>query len=114
MKQLTGILLKVGKEPVIVKIEDTLSAKQALVGGYIECVQLSSRVDLVVDEEGRLKSKEPNIHFADPHRLSIVGDCFIIGVNPKIGKFVSLTEIEQEVYMFRYALKKRLEGIINV
>ena len=55
-QELRILLKKVGKEPKIMNIENTLEAKQEIVGGYIECVYLPNddSVVLICNEEGKL------------------------------------------------------------
>lgn len=54
MKKIKIILKKVGEEPRIAYIPNTLEAMQELVGGYIETVTLASDFIVVCNEEGRL------------------------------------------------------------
>lgn len=51
-----GELLKFPDEP-----NDKLKALQMAVGGWIEQVRLSEKLVAIVDEEGRLKQKRPNV-----------------------------------------------------
>lgn len=44
--------------------EGRLKALQEAVGGFIEVADSNNEVALLVDEEGILKNKEPNIFFA--------------------------------------------------
>ena len=60
-------------------IEKTLEAMQAIVGGYIEVITLRNGLDLICDEEGRLKNKEPNavVRTATKSPQQIVGTFFV-------------------------------------
>ena len=85
------ILLKeVGKESKIQEIEDTLEAKQKLVGGLIEVVpfQRNSDILIVCNEEGKILNMFPNVMFGYDY---IAGDCFFIRDDYK-GGFESLTD----------------------
>jgi hypothetical protein len=64
-------------------IEKTLEAMQAIVGGYIEVITLRNGLDLICDEEGRLKNKEPNavVRTATKSPQQIVGTFFVCRTN---------------------------------
>lgn len=95
MKNKLRILLKkVGEKPVDTFVEDTLEAKQKLVGGLIEVVPLDD-VLLVCNEEGKILNMQPNLLFDYDY---IAGDCFVIGDDYETGKFKSLTDEEIEEY----------------
>ena len=42
------------------EIENTLQAKQAFVGGYIEVVRLTDEIDLILNEEGKINNLPRN------------------------------------------------------
>ena len=50
-KELRIVLKKVGENPEVMNIENTLEAKQKLVGGLIELVYLNEDLILVCNEE---------------------------------------------------------------
>ena len=84
------VLKKVGKIPKIMNIENTLEAKQELVGGLIEVVGgLPNKILLVCNEEGKLDNLLPNLMFDFDY---IAGDCFFIGDDYNNGDFKSLTD----------------------
>ena len=84
------VLKKVGKIPEIMNIENTLEAKQELVGGLIEVVGgLKDNILLVCNEEGKLTNLLPNLMFDFDY---IAGDCFFVGDNRENGNFESLTD----------------------
>ena len=91
------VLKKVGKIPEIMNIENTLEAKQELVGGLIEVVSgLKDDILLVCNEEGKLTNLLPNLMFDFDY---IAGDCFFVGDDYENGDFKSLTDIQiNEVY----------------
>ncbi len=91
------VLKKVGKIPEIMNIENTLEAKQELVGGLIEVVGgLKDDILLVCNEEGKLTNLLPNLMFDFDY---IAGDCFFVGDDYDNGDFKSLTDEQiNEVY----------------
>lgn len=91
------VLKKVGKIPEIMNIENTLEAKQELVGGLIEVVSgLKDDILLVCNEEGKLTNLLPNLMFDFDY---IAGDCFFVGDDYDNGDFKSLTDEQiNEVY----------------
>lgn len=87
------VLKKVGEQPEIMNIENTLEAKQKLVGGWIEVVTVTDDILLVCNEEGKLDNLEPNLLFDYDY---IAGDCFFIGDDYENGDFKSLTDEQIE------------------
>ena len=91
-KELKVVLKKVGENPEIMNIENTLEAKQKLVGGLIEVVGLTEDILLICNEEGKLEHLQPNLLFDYDY---IAGDCFFVGDDCK-GDFKSLTDEQIE------------------
>lgn len=89
-KQVIILYKKVGEKPVPMKIDNTLEAKQKLVGGLIEVVDFDD-ILLVCNEEGKLLNLRPNLAFPYDY---IAGDCFLIGDDFEHGEFKSLTKDE--------------------
>ena len=91
------VLKKVGKIPKIMNIENTLEAKQELVGGLIEVISgLSNKILLICNEEGKVNNLLPNLMFDFDY---IAGDCFFVGDDYENGDFKSLTDDQiNEVY----------------
>lgn len=101
-KEKIRILYKeVGKEPQIMFIDNTLEAKQELVGGLIEVVPYED-VLIICNEEGKLLNMPPNLVFEYDY---IAGNCFVIGDDYKNADFKSLTD--EEILKYREDLKKR-------
>ena len=101
-KEKIRILYKeVGKEPQIMFIDNTLEAKQELVGGLIEVVPYED-VLIICNEEGKLLNMPPNLVFEYDY---IAGNCFVIGDDYKNADFKSLTD--EEILRYREDLKKR-------
>ena len=71
-EELKIVLKKVGEEPEVMNIENTLEAKQKLVNGWIEVVSVTDDILLVCNEEGKLENLPPNLLFDYDY---IAGDC---------------------------------------
>ena len=67
---------EVGKDPVVMEIDDTLEAKQKLVGGLIEVVPYKENLLLICNEEGKITNLKPNLQFDYDY---IAGNCFVVG-----------------------------------
>ena len=92
-KELRIVLKKVGEIPEIMNIENTLEAKQKLVGGLIEVVSVTDNILLICNEEGKLENLFPNLIFDYDY---IAGDCFFVGDDYENGDFKSLTDEQIE------------------
>lgn len=101
-KELKIVLKKVGENPEIMNIENTLERKQELVGGLIEIVPVLEDVLLVCNEEGKLENLLPNLIFPYDY---IAGDCFFVGDDYKNGDFKSLTD--EQITEIKELCKKR-------
>ena len=94
-KKLIKILLKkVGKDPEVIEIRNTLEEKQRLVGGLIEVIPYDDLL-LICNEEGKLLNLPPNLIFEYDY---IAGDCFLAGDDFENGDFKSLTDEEIATY----------------
>ena len=80
---------RVGKEPIVKIIPNTLEAKQDLVGGLIECVPYDEETLLICNNEGKIIGMKPNLCFDYDY---IAGDCFLIGDDYEKADFKSLTD----------------------
>ena len=101
-KELKIVLKKVGENPEIMNIENTLERKQELVGGLIEVVPVLEDVLLICNEEGKLDNLLPNLIFPYDY---IAGDCFFVGDDYKNGEFKSLTD--EQITEIKELCKKR-------
>ena len=93
-KKLLKVLIKEpDKKPYVKEIEDTLEAKQAIVGGLIECVSMpnTSDVDLYVNEEGKLDNLQGNFWLPE-YEDCTVGTCFMVGYDEESGENVDITD----------------------
>ena len=85
---------KVNEDAKIMEIENTLEAKQKLVGGLIEIVPyINDDTLLVCNEEGKLMNLKPNVVFDYDY---IAGDLFVIGDDYENADFKSLTDAQCE------------------
>lgn len=100
-KKIRILYKEVGKEPQIMFIENTLEAKQKLVGGLIEVVPYED-VLIICNEEGKILNMPPNLVFEYDY---IAGNCFVIGDDYKNADFKSLTD--EEIFRYREDLRKR-------
>ena len=92
-KKLKVIFKEVGKDPVVMEIDDTLEAKQKLVGGLIEIVPYKDDLLLVCNEEGKITNLKPNLQFDYDY---IAGNCFIVGDDYENSGFKSLEDSQIE------------------
>lgn len=93
-----AILKQPGQRPAVVEMENTLTALQKSVGGYIETVRITSDACLICNEEGLLIGLEPNPVMG----ISLVGPVLCVGVNED--EFCSLTDEDAEF------LLRQMEG----
>ncbi len=101
MKKLKVLLKKVGRESEVIEIDDTLEAKQKLVGGLIEVVPCG-KYDLVCNEEGKLLGLYPNCVI---NHDMICGNFFLANTDYEKGEFKSLTD--EEIEMLKGSLQIR-------
>ena len=101
------ILKKVGEEPEVMNIENTLEAKQELVGGLIQIASITEEILLVCNEEGKLFDFPPNLRFDYDY---IAGDCFVVGDDYENADFRSLTD--EEIEKYTKDLKERSFNVI--
>ena len=101
-KKIKVIVARVGQDPVVEEIDDTLEAMQEIVGGYIECVRLSPTVDMWLNEEGRLTGLPFNRLVPDVHgnQWDILGNLFLTSHDDE-GEITSLSADDLTVWMDR-------------
>lgn len=92
-KKLKIVYKEVGKDPVVMEIDDTLEDKQKLVGGLIEVVPYKENLLLICNEEGKITNLKPNIQFDYDY---IAGNCFIVGDDFENAGFKSVEENQIE------------------
>lgn len=92
-------------------IPNTLEAKQKIVGGLIECVPFDNYVDMICNEEGKLKNLTPNLLLDKDY---VAGTILFARVDHKKGEFISLTDDDVvNVFMFVMNIKLENEDIEN-
>ena len=101
MEKIVGLLVKPYELPEKIEIENTLEAKQHLVGGYIECVYLPNdeSVVLICNEEGKINGMKLN---RDIGHDIIAGPFLILGDDYENGDFKSLTDDQILKYKMRF------------
>lgn len=87
-EKIKALYKKVGKKPKIIEVENTLEAKQELVGGLIEVVPFKNAL-IICNEEGKLLNMKPNVAFEYDY---IAGDLLVVGDDIETGDFISLTD----------------------
>lgn len=91
MKKMQVVVVRVGQEPKVEKIDNTLADMQGIVGGYIEPVSYNKFGDdviVVCDEEGKIKGKAYNMYLGNHD--AIAGDFFVCRSNIETGSFESI------------------------
>jgi Domain of unknown function (DUF3846) len=109
MKRISVLSVKVGKEPEVVSVENTLEAMQALVGGYIEVIHLTDDIMMVLNETGKLDELPINfITFkvaGDGLRPidEICGNVFFVSALGEDFASLDKLQINQVKKMFKYS-----------
>lgn len=95
------LLIEPYKLPKLIEIENTLKAKQKIVGGYIEVVYLQNDNDvlLICNEEGKINGLKLN---RDIGYDIIAGPFLVVGNDYENGGFKSLTEEQIVKYKIRF------------
>lgn len=101
MEEIKVIIKKVGEEPYVDLIKNTLETKQKIVGGLIECVEYEDAL-IICNEEGKILNLEPNVLFDYDY---IAGDFIVVGDDYENGDFKSLTK--EQIEKFTKDLKER-------
>ena len=101
MEKIKGLLVKPYELPVEIEIDNTLEAKQHLVGGYIECVYPSNdnNVVFICNEEGKINGMPLN---RDIGYDIIAGPFLILGDDYENGDFKSLDDNQILRYKMRF------------
>lgn len=83
------------KAPKVMTIKNELETLQKMVGGYIECVNLTDDIVIILNEEGKINNLLPNraLYTSDGEMYDIIMGSFIIaGDDYETGNFISLHE----------------------
>ena len=109
MKTLRVLVVEPNKVPMVEMIEDTLAAKQELVGGYIEMTTPPMHTDdavIICNEEGKIQGLPFNrmltLENGIPYDI-IAGTFFVIRAPEDSEDFASLTDEQIETYSKMYA-----------
>lgn len=99
--KLRCLLVEPNKLPKEIEIDNTLEAKQHLVGGYIECVYPSNdnSVVFICNEEGKFNGMSLN---RDIGHDIIAGPFLIVGDDYENGDFISLNDNQILRYKMRF------------
>ena len=99
--KLRCLLVEPYKLPEVIEINNTLEAKQNIVGGYIECAYLPNDEEVVIicNEEGKINGLQLN---RDIGHDIIAGPFLIVGDDYDNGDFKSLTEEQIMKYKIRF------------
>lgn len=103
MKKIIVLHVSVEQEPQIVTIDGSLESMQALVGGWLEHVQLDDGLDLYCNEEGRLRNLPLNLRRENPIGNTLNGDFFLCR-SDQDGEAISLTPQDIKFLQQRFAL----------
>lgn len=108
-KRIKVLVVEPNEKPYETVIDNTLEAKQEIVGGYIEAVPLSESAELICNDEGKLIGLPPNRRFGND---IITGTFIIVGANES-EHFCSLSNEDIEKYkdMFEEIEELSMEDI---
>lgn len=100
-EKIKSLLVEPYELPELIEINNTLEAKQKIVGGYIEiiCLQNDNDVLLICNEEGKINGLKLN---RDIGYDIIAGPFLVVGNDYENGGFKSLTEEQIIKYKIRF------------
>ena len=102
------IIVEPNKEPVIKEIDNTLDELQKIVDGYIEIVNLEDDVDLICNDEGKIR----DLPFNRVVNNDVIAGTFIIaGVDYAEGKTISIPKEKVNKYIEKFSLKNHIKKI---
>lgn len=108
MEKIRALLVKPNEIPKEVFIENTLEAKQEIVGGYIQMCHPVLHDDtavIICNEEGKLMGLEPNrtlyLESGEPYDI-ICGDFIVVDAPEDSDDFGSLTKEQVRKYSIMY------------
>lgn len=91
------VVKKAGQMPEVREVENDLSVFQEIVGGYIECVNMTDDILCVCNEEGKLRGLAPNFILGGD---LIVGDVFFCAFDGE--DFASLEDHQAGALMISF------------
>ncbi|MDQ0362576.1 DUF3846 domain-containing protein [Breznakia pachnodae] len=89
MGKIKVLVYEPSKMPEAREIENTLEVLQELVGGHIENVRLDCNVNLICNEEGKIKNLPPSIYL---YNDVIAGTCIFAGDDRENEDYKSLDD----------------------
>ena len=108
-KFLKVLYKEVGELPKVIKIKNTLKAKQDLVDGLIEVIPYEDAL-IICNEEGKLLNLDANLVFDYDY---IAGNCFVVGDDYINGDFKSLTD-EQVKEVFAICQNRQFINFFDI
>lgn len=79
------------KQPVIMNIDKSLANLHDLVDGLIDFVPIMQDIDLIINDEGKIRNLKPNIKIGEDY---IAGNCLAVAVDYQTGELRNLTKNE--------------------
>lgn len=107
-KRIRCLLVEPHNLPKEIEIDNTLEAKQKIVGGYIECAYLPNDEEVVIicNEEGKMNGLKLN---RDIGHDIIAGPFLIVGDDYENGDFKSLTDEQIMKYKIKFGKNSILQ-----
>ena len=107
-KRIRCLLVEPHDLPKEIEIDNTLEAKQKIVGGYIECAYLPNDEEVVIicNEEGKINGLKLN---RDIGHDIIAGPFLIVGDDYENGDFKSLTDEQIMKYKIKFGKNSILQ-----
>ena len=98
-----------GKDPHVMVIPNDLRTIQQLIDGYIEPHRLTDGLVMIIDEEGKLKNKQPNFFVAALDDI-IVGNAIFCGENEVGDDFDSIQDGDLTILQTFFSLPPSIRG----
>jgi hypothetical protein len=103
-KMITVAIVEPNQPARIEVIENTLEAKQAIVGGRIEVLGYEG-FDIVFNEEGKFEDLEPNFGIFGG-RDYIAGTAIFMGSDYESGQFISLSDEQKSIILMNFSERR--------
>lgn len=111
---ITILVIKRDETPILKTIPNTLEAKQAEVGGYLEPLTLKDGATLYCNEEGKIGRWKLNrailsddLAYGEDGRIvkMMAGTFIIVGFDTSTGMDVSLTKKQSDYWGWRFRMR---------
>ena len=111
---ITILVIKRDETPILKTIPNTLEAKQAEVGGYIEPLTLKDGATIYCNEEGKLGRWKLNrailsddLAYGEDGRIveMMAGTFIIVGFDASTGRDAGLTKKQSDYWGWRFRMK---------